>query len=82
LDREKFSHALGAYTIAVDNALRKKWSSRQTAEDYQRKLFDEENIDELIKNRQCFPPSKFCAIRYDYFIEKNFPKIKLAKISG
>ena len=35
--------------------------------------FDEENVDELIKIRQIrqyFPPSKFCAIRYELQIKE------------
>jgi len=35
LDREKFAWAR-SYTI--DNTLREKWFSRQTAEDYQQKI--------------------------------------------
>jgi len=51
------------YTIASDNALREKvfWhaNDRLSVEN-----FDGENVDELIKIRQYFPPSKlFCAIR-------------------
>jgi len=53
---------MGVYTI--DNALREKWSSRQTAE---AENFDWENVDELTKIHQYFPPSKFYAIRYKLF---------------
>jgi len=48
---------MGAYTS--DNTLREKWSGRQTAEDYQQKNFDGENVDNLIKICQHFPHQNF-----------------------
>jgi len=42
----------------------------QTADQLSVENFDGENVDELIKIRQYFSPSKFCAIRYLYFISK------------
>jgi len=62
---------MGAYTIAIDNALHEKWPGMQMASQTAMRLSSEnfyrENVDELIKIRQIhqyFPPSKFCAIRY------------------
>ena len=58
LDRENFAWAC----ILAITSCAKKWSDRQMAKDYQRKKFDGENIDELIKIHQIcqyFPYQKF-----------------------
>ena len=47
-----------------DNALREKvvWQANDRRLSVEN--FEGENVDELIKIHQYFPPSKFCAIRY------------------
>jgi len=62
MDREKY--CMGLYTIASDNALREKVFWHTNGKRLSVENFDGENVDELIKIRQYFPPSKFCAIRY------------------
>jgi len=63
---------MGTYTS--DNTVREKviWqaNSRLSAE-----IFVGENVDELIKICQYFPPSKFCAIWYILFCYFNWPKV-------
>ena len=65
MDREKY--CMGSYTIASDDALRKKVFWHANGRRLSVENFDGENADELIKIcqiRQYFPPSKFCAIQY------------------
>jgi len=52
------------YTKASDNALLKKVVWQANGRRLSVENFDGENVDKLMKIRQYFPPSKFCAIRY------------------
>ena len=52
---------MGVYSS--DNTLREKVVWQANGRRLSAENFDGENIDELIKIRQYFPPSKFCAIR-------------------
>ena len=53
---------MGVYTS--DNALHEKviWEANDRRLSVEN--FDGENVDELIKIHEYFPPSKFCAIQY------------------
>jgi len=53
-----------SYNIASDNALHEKVVWNANGRRLLVENFDGENVDELIKICQYFPPSKFCAIRY------------------
>jgi len=53
---------MGTYSYS-DNALREKVVWYANGRRLSVENFDGENVDKLIKIRQYFPPSKFCAIR-------------------